>query len=298
MDADDGIRAARQRLDAAVANYEPFQVNRPPVSGKYASKPFVSGTEGWTDRAIKQELDKALDSGSDYFSWTPGEAHVERYDLSRHIGKIEYNPDDGSFLAYDPKGKMVVNESINDPSELDEYVGKELGDKIRAEEASRRADIYDAMESVKNENGEWDVFMNGEQMYGYGGEPATFASRGDARDFINEQLANDFASNPVKLEGLDIKTGGEGMIGYYDKIYLKRVQEVLKRATGTKPEIEVIEVQTSAGPRKQLGVRLTDEMREKARFSDFNRGGTVTSPKVHDTNHETVNRALALTREY
>jgi hypothetical protein len=39
-------------------------------------------------------------------------------------------------------------------------------------------------------------------------------------------------------------------------------------------------------------------MREKARFSDFNRGGTVTSPKVHDTNHETVNRALALTREY
>jgi hypothetical protein len=84
------------------------------------------------------------------------------------------------------------------------------------------------MESVKNENGEWDVFMNGEQMYGYGGEPATFASRGDARDLINEHLANDFASNPVKLEGLDIKTGGEGMMGFYDQMlpaYLNKFGE-------------------------------------------------------------------------
>jgi hypothetical protein len=266
--------------------------------GSIPMMPYVTSTEAWTDLAIKKELDKALDNGSDYFSWTPGEAHVERYDLSRHIGKIEYNPDDGSFLAYDPKGKMVVNESINDPSELDEYVGKELGDKIRAEEASRRASIYDAMEAVKNEDGEWEVFMNGEQMYGYGGEPATFASKGDANDFINEQLANDFANDPVRLQGLDIKTGGEGMIGYYEKIYLKRVQEVLKKATGTKPEIEVIEVQTSAGPRKQLGIRLTDEMREKARFSDFNRGGTVTGPHSYGSDDPAVGRAIALTREY
>ena len=88
------------------------------------------------------------------------------------------------------------------------------------------------------------------------------------------------------------------MTGYYDKIYLKRVQEVLKKATGEKPQIEVIEVQTSAGPRKQLGVKLTDEMREKARFSDFNRGGTVTAPSSYGNNDPAVSRAIALTREY
>jgi hypothetical protein len=267
--------------------------------GSIPMMPYVTSTEAWTDLAIKKELDKALDSGSDYFSWTPGEAHVERYDLSRHIGKIQYNPDDGSFLAYDPKGRMVVNESINDPSEMEEYVGKELAEKILAEEKSRRYSIEDAYSVDKDEDtGRWMVSVNGETAYDEIGSPLDFDSKGEAKDYVNQMMADDFSNYPVTLEGLDIKTGGEGMIGYYDKIYLKRVQEVLKKATGTKPEIEVIEVQTSAGPRKQLGIRLTDEMREKARFSDFNRGGTVTGPHSYGSDDPAVGRAIALTREY
>lgn len=267
--------------------------------GSIPMMPYVTSTEAWTDLAIKKELDKALDSGSDYFSWTPGEAHVERYDLSRHIGKIQYNPDDGSFLAYDPKGKMVVNESINDPSEMEEYVGKELAEKILAEEKNRRYSIEDAYSVDKDEDtGRWMVSVNGEPAYDDIGSPLDFDSKGEAKDYVNQMMADDFSNYPVTLEGLDIKTGGEGMTGYYDKIYLKRVQEVLKKATGAKPEIEVIEVQTSAGPRKQLGIRLTDEMREKARFSDFNRGGTVTAPSSYGNDDPAVSRAIALTREY
>jgi len=265
--------------------------------GNIPMMPYVTSTEAWTDRAIKQELDRALDSGSDYFSWTPGEVHVERYDLSRHIGKVHYNPDDGSLVAYAPDGKMVVNESVNSPNELDEYLGKELGDKVRAEEASRRSGIEDAMSVAPTEDGDWGVFMHGEPMYGYGGQPLSFGSKGEANDYMKEQIANDFAETPITLQGLDLKVGGEGMIGYYDKIYLKRVQDVLKRATGVKPEIEVIEVQTSFGPRKQLGVKLTDEMREKARFSDFNKGGRVTGGNTYD-NDPSISHALALTSEY
>jgi hypothetical protein len=249
-------------------------------------------------RIIKKQLDSALDSSSDYFSWTPGQVHADRYDLSRHIGKIEYNPDDGSFLAYDPSGKMVFNGSVNDPSDLDEYVGKELGDKIRAEEETRRSSLNDSVNIDKNEDGDWGLFMNGEQMNTYSGEPLTFGLKNEAKDYLRQMQADEFSNNPVRLEGLDIKTGGEGMTGYYDKIYLKRVQEVLKKATGEKPQIEVIEVQTSAGPRKQLGVKLTDEMREKARFSDFNRGGTVTAPSSYGNDDPAVSRAIALTREY
>ncbi len=242
-----------------------------------AAGPYVGSTEGWTDLAIKKQLDKALDSNADYFTWTPGEAHAERYDLTKHIGKVEYNPDDGSFIAYDPSGKRVMNESINDPSELDNYVGKELADKMRAEEANRRANIIDAYSTSKDpETGEWYVELYGEPL----GE--LFPSRGHAKDYINEMQANDFSENPVSLSGLDLKTGGEGMRGYYDKVYLKRVQDVLKKSTGKPPAIEVIEVQTGNGPRKQFGVRLTDEMREKARFSHFANGGSV-------------NKALALT---
>jgi hypothetical protein len=38
-------------------------------------------------------------------------------------------------------------------------------------------------------------------------------------------------------------------------------------------------------------------MREKARFSDFNKGGRVTGGNAYD-NDKTVDSALALTREY
>ena len=265
--------------------------------GEIPMMPFISSTEAWTDRAIKHELDKAFDNGSDYFSWTPGEAQAERYDLSRHIGKIDYNPDDGSLIAYNPEGKMVINTSVNDPSELDEEVGEELAKKLRAEENSRRNSLNDAMSVERDDDGQWGVFMYGEQMHDDFGDVLQFDSRGEAKDYLNEMMANEFANQPVTLSGLDIKTGGEGMVGYYDKIFLKRVQDVIKKATGIKPQIEVIEVQTANGPRKQLGIRLTDEMREKARFSDFNKGGRVTGGNTYD-NDSSVAHALALTSEY
>ena len=212
--------------------------------------PFITSTEGWTDRAIKQELDKALDGDADYFSWSPGAVHADRYDLSKHIDGLTFNPSTGKLRAIDPDGNYSIDENITD-DQLDDYVGKELGDKIRAQVEALPMD------------------------------EDTLQHRGI-----------------VELNGLDLKVGGEGMIGYYDKLYFKRVQDVLKKATGQKPEIEVIEVQTADGPRKQLGIRLTDEMREKARFSDFNRGGTVTGSHSYGNDGDVVNTALALTREY
>jgi len=251
--------------------------------------PYISSTQGWTDLSIKKSLDQALDAGADYFTFTPGEAQAERFNLQKHISKVQYNPDDGSLLAYDPNGKMVVNESISDPSDLDEYIGKELADKMRLEEESRRSAIEE-YEIVKDpETGEWGVYLYGEPS----GE--TFPSKGHAKDYLNEMLANEFASSPLELSGLDLKTGGEGMIDYYNNIYKKRVEKVVKDATGQKVQWEVIPVQTADGPREQLGFRLTDDF-QRARFSDFKKGGRVTgSTKYADS--DTVGRALALTSE-
>ena len=79
------------------------------------------------------------------------------------------------------------------------------------------------------------------------------------------------------------------MINYYDNIFKRRVEKVVKDATGKKVEWEVIPVNTADGLREQLGFRLTDDMKN-ARFSDFNKGGRVADPAV--------NKALALTSEY
>ena len=250
-----------------------------------SAAPYVTNTQNWTDLSIKKSLDQAIDSGADYFTFTPGEVQAARYDLSKHISKVQYNPDDGSLMAYDPKGKMVVNESVYDPSDLDEYVGRELGDKIRAEASSREAAIDDAYElSRDEENDGWVVSLYGEPSYDRNGDPLVFGSRGEAKDYINELKANDYGNNPVSLSGLDLRTGGEGMIDYYNNIYKKRVEKVVKDLTGKKVQWEVLPAETSEGIVPRLGFRIDDDLRE-AKFPTFASGGVV-------------NKALQLTRDY
>jgi hypothetical protein len=260
--------------------------------------PFVGGTEGWTDRSIKQELDKALDNDADYFSWSPGEVHADRYDLSRHIGSVMYDPYYEHFTAFDPNGRRVVSEEISDKQKLDIYVGKELGDKIRSMNEERKSNFYDGITIEKNADGSYAVLRHGKPTMMSGGYGDWFYTKSEAAEFVDKSFGESLKENPIQLSGLDLKTGGEGMKGYYDKVYLKRIQDVIKKATGEKPVIEEIEVQTGNGPRKQLGIKLTDEMREKARFSDFNRGGTVTAPSSYGNDDPAVSRAIALTREY
>ena len=243
--------------------------------------------------------DRALDSDADYFSWTPGQAHADRYDLSRHIGSVNYDPYYGQFQAFDPSGRTIVSQDMRDSTQIDDYVGKELGDKIRDMVAKRKAEFYNGvtLESTPDEKS-WSIVKDGKPLILYSQQATGFPSKSYAAEFLDDAFGDYVKENPIELSGLDLKTGGEGMIGYYDKVYLKRVQDVIKKATGEKPQIEVITVETADGPRQQLGIRLTDEMREKARFSDFASGGTVTGSHSYGNNDAHVNHALALTREY
>jgi hypothetical protein len=93
----------------------------------------------------------------------------------------------------------------------------------------------------------------------------------------------------VRLEGLDLKTGGEGMIDYYNNIYKKRVEKVVKDATGKKVQWEVLPAETAEGIVPRLGFRIDDDVKG-ATFSTFARGGVV-------RNDSLVSKALALTSE-
>jgi hypothetical protein len=283
LNADPDVVAARKQLDAAIKREAEVKASEPKFGGVPAA-PYVTSTQGWTDLSIKKSLDQAIDSGADYFTFTPGEVQAERYDLSKQISKVQYNPDDGSLLAYDPKGKMVVNESVNDPSDLDDYLGKELAEKMRGEAESRQSSLREALEVGEGDDGYWTVYMNGEPMYADNGEPLSFTSTGKAKDYINEMIANDYANNPAELSGLDLKVGGEGMIDYYNNIYKKRVEKVVKDLTGKKVQWEVLPAETSEGIVPRLGFRIDDDLRE-AKFPTFASGGVV-------------NKALQLTRDY
>jgi len=138
--------------------------------------------KNWHELAIKRIFKYAVDNGYDAISLTPGSIQSDRYDLSKQISKVEVskafpNDPDNTYLrlkAYDIEGKsLVINQNIY-PENLDNYVGKDLADKINKDRKEK--------------------------------------------DYLKD------GSN-LEYSGLDLKVGGEGMKGFYDKMipsYLKK----------------------------------------------------------------------------
>jgi hypothetical protein len=245
LDASPEVKSAREALNNLAARGAELGAAMPSTMAAPIG-PFVKSMEGWSKLTVKKQLDKALDSGADYFTWTPGEAQAQRYSLSRVADNIVYNapfvaPSGKSYpgrLIATKNGSQVFQKEGVKPEQLSEFIGEELAEKIRANK--------------------------------------TTVEEGPMKGWEKSSISGD-----------ELKFGGEGMRKYYDSAFVKYVQDVFKEATGEKPNIEVITAQTADGPRQQLGIRLTDEMREKARFSDFNKGGRVPDPAV--------NKALRLT---
>jgi hypothetical protein len=146
--------------------------------GEVPDAPFK---KTWHEMALRRMLRYAAEKGYDYLSWTDGEKQADRYDLSKHIQKIEYSKShdistqemapDGKYniAARDMNGRMVVAEKM-DEAKLEATFGKEITQKI----------------------------VNGEGK--------------------KESLG-------TTLEGVDLKIGGKGIKGFYDKIipdYLRK----------------------------------------------------------------------------
>ena len=56
---------------------------------------------------------EAAEKGYDRLSWTTGDEQAERYDLSRHIGRVQYDPDANELTGYDPHGHQVIEEKVD-----------------------------------------------------------------------------------------------------------------------------------------------------------------------------------------
>jgi hypothetical protein len=199
-------------------------------SGGVSAAPYVTSTQNWTDLSIKKSLDQAIDSGADYFTFTPGEVQAKRYSLRNEVQGLAYDPEEKtlSFYPKDGRGWQDVRETIP-PEDLKKYIGEEASKKLLAQEP------------------------------------------------------NSLSGNQI-LEGIDLEFGGEGMIDYYNNIYKKRVEKVVKDLTGKKVQWEVLPAETSEGIVPRLGFRIDDDLKE-AKFPTFASGGIVS-------------RALELTRDY
>lgn len=90
--------------------------------------PFKSD---WHELVIKRMLRHAAENGYDRLAWTTGDQQAARYDLSKHIGRVTYDPTDNTLQAFDPDGKNVLLETVEPKaSAISEYIGKEPAQKL------------------------------------------------------------------------------------------------------------------------------------------------------------------------
>ena len=266
-------------------------------SGDVSIAPYVQSTNQWTDLGLKKGLSQALDRNADMFTWTPGDVQAERFDLSKQIAEVKYDHLNNDLYAYDLNGREVINQ-YTEPQQLDEYIGKELAEKVRNEVKGKQS-IFDEYGIEKDpETGKWYPHLYGDQLHEYGGSPVEFSSKYDAEQYIKEMIENDADYANVSLSGLDLKVGGEGMKDFYNNIIPKRLSEVIRKATGQKPQFETFTVQTSDGPQQVQGIRLTPELKAKLQSIKETEGGYfphfANGGKVDDSS---INKALQIAAE-
>jgi hypothetical protein len=96
--------------------------------GAVPDAPFKR-TDQWTDLVVKRIIRDAAEKGLDRISWTPGEAQAARYDLSKQIDELHYNPDTWKLIARN-NGRDMINENNVRPEQLADYIGKEASEKL------------------------------------------------------------------------------------------------------------------------------------------------------------------------
>lgn len=254
--------------------------------------PFVTDTKAWVALALKRAIAYAVDNGFDRVAWTTGEQQADRYDLSKQVESINYDPVDEWLTAY-PKdsGRDNISQSAK-LSELPDIIGKEAAKKI--EQAIESAEYDRRQWSVEEDDGKFVVIdPNGEPRYGFGGELETFDTYADAEEWIDANY-ND-GQTGVTISGLDLKIGGEGMAGFYDQIVpqiARKLGATMRKVTFTErdpgttiigdaeldAEIDRIaeeafgvEATPIRGPSERVvmqqpGFDITDDMRQQARI--------------------------------
>jgi hypothetical protein len=98
--------------------------------------PLVGNTNAWTDLLLKRVLHEAAHGGYDRIAWTQGQDQAGRYNLSKYVNRLAYDPEDKELSYYDKKGGWKEVPGIIEPENIHEHVGKEVAEKLLAQPPS------------------------------------------------------------------------------------------------------------------------------------------------------------------
>jgi hypothetical protein len=128
--------AEKQRIDAKDSALTPAEIdwyNRVVNDRQDYGVPDAPFKKNWHELAFKRALRWAAENGYERMTWTTGEQQAERFDLSKHISSLGWwkTADDGLYgIIAEKDGSQVLKENGLTADKLEDYVGKEMAQKI------------------------------------------------------------------------------------------------------------------------------------------------------------------------
>jgi hypothetical protein len=92
--------------------------------------------KNWHELMLWKALRMAAEEDKTRFGWTTGEQQIARYGLEKHVDRllVRKNPHDtGWHIIGEKGGTSVVRQRVENLSDLDGYIGRELAEKARAD---------------------------------------------------------------------------------------------------------------------------------------------------------------------
>ena len=177
--------------------------------------------KGWELLVLKRMVRMAADQNKAAITWDIGQNQADRYDLRKFVKEVGYSISTENLWAYDDNDTEVISEDV-EVDELDkikEYLGEEVGQRLIDKIESRKWERGEYTTTFDEDEGKWVlVDPNGELFHDQGGDLLTFDEEYEARETLEEFLdRSDEREGGVRIRGLELETGGEGMIGFYDK---------------------------------------------------------------------------------
>jgi hypothetical protein len=161
--------------------------------------------ESWPDLALKRHLMEVAESpDQEWLGWTTGKAQADRYNLSKYVDRVAYDPQTQTLTAWGKEGLGAEGEVLSRkvaPEDLPAYLGREAASKILEVPPER-------------------LSAGGQRVNpGYG---------------IRRDNPEHF------LEGQSLQMGGEGMKYFYDQLLPARMNKIL-RPFGGQAELGTID---------------------------------------------------------
>jgi hypothetical protein len=226
-------------------------------SGAVPDAPFKPTGE-WTELAMRRAIQEAVDGGYDRVAWASGEQVSDLYDLRKHVDEVSYNEATGTLEAWaSDMNRPIINEAGIIPEKLPDYIGKEPAQRLM--DAPTGGD-YVIIEKKNATTGKPFFLIESPD---YGPDDVRNVSTTRNTREAAEEVAKEYSQTRF-IEGEDLAVGGEGMIGYYDRILPRTATKYGKQVGGI--EIEGI---TLRGIKEGAEDLTVAQLRQGARELDL-----------------------------